>query len=74
MKLKVWLDKTPITVVQLSKTLNKSPATIYRWINGTRSPDKRSMKKLYEISKGQVDPNSIILDVQPSILKRWGMR
>ena len=73
MDLKSWIEKTPMSVAELAEELNKTPTTIYRWLNGSRSPDKKAMKKIYELSKGQVDPNSIILNLKPSILKRLGL-
>jgi len=57
MELGHFLEKHSITCEQFASEIGASHrATIYRWINGTRMPNKEFMPKIVSATGGKVQP------------------
>ena len=55
--LRIWMRDNQIGVTALQRLLGvRSPATIYRYLDGRNVPRKSVMKKIEEVTKGEIEP------------------
>ena len=54
MKLREFLNKNPLTVVELSRKLGVSRQIIYSWMNGTCEPRVSQALKIESLTGGAV--------------------
>ncbi len=66
MNLKDYLKLYNITKLNFSESLGISNVSLSRYISGERLPEKKILKKIFEISGGLVDANDFYLEKQNS--------
>ena len=57
MKLEEWKNKKGISNTELSKALNITVTAVVRYLKGQRIPEANIMKRIFEFTKGRVQPN-----------------
>ncbi|MEE2694734.1 MAG: methylmalonyl Co-A mutase-associated GTPase MeaB [Pseudomonadota bacterium] len=62
MKLKNFLKLYKIPHSKFSRNLGVTSVSLSRYINGDRLPEKRILKKIFELTNGLVDANDFYLD------------
>jgi len=60
MQLKTYLEKDNTTQEQFAETLGVAQATVNRWINGTRMPRPAHMRRIAEVTGGEVTANDFV--------------
>lgn len=55
-----WLDREGISPAQFSIRVGKSRPTVGRWLSGEAFPRKTALKKIAEITGGEVTANSFM--------------
>lgn len=63
MHLKEYRERQGITREELSKKLDVSTVTIWRWETGQAYPRANELRKIADWSKGKVMPNDMMLDL-----------
>jgi len=59
--LKDYLAVTQTSARQLAETLRVTGPTVWRWLAGTRHPNRDQMRSIYRATKGAVTPNDLVL-------------
>lgn len=62
MKLKDYLEATATRVADFAEAISVTQPTIYRWIGGSRHPNRMQMLAIFRATKGAVTPNDLVLD------------
>lgn len=57
MKLQTYIEKASITQEQFAASLGVTQAAVSRWIQGKKLPRPEAMKRISEITSGEVTPN-----------------
>lgn len=57
MKLTDWLELKDKSPYWLAPKLGVEPATVYRWIDGTRFPRREAIEKIVALTNGAVTAN-----------------
>ena len=74
MQIKKFLEKNGTSYSEFAKKVAGTPTSVFRYIKGTRFPDRDTLKKIYKETNGQVTPNDFFLDEedlkQKSLLDR----
>jgi len=72
MKIDEFITKTGTKVPEFAKALNVSKATAYRWLDGSRFPNRKKLQEIYKLTEGKVTPNDLILqnEVKPNVIQR----
>ena len=74
MHIKKFLEKSGTYYSDFAKKVAVTPTSVFRYIKGTRLPDKDTLKKIYKETDGQVTPNDFFLSEedlkQKSLLDR----
>ena len=56
--LRIWMRDNQIGVTALQRLIGvRSPATIYRYLDGRNVPRKQHMAKIMEVTKGEIGPD-----------------
>ena len=55
-----YLRKHDLSVSAFADQIGRSVATVYRWIDGSRSPSAKALHELFAVSGGALTPNSLI--------------
>lgn len=55
--LETWLKKNELSQHQFAKLIGTRAAVVNRYILGQRTPDSSFMAKIFEATKGEVQPN-----------------
>ena len=63
MNIRSFLKLYNISNIEFSKRLGISNVSLSRYINGHRFPEKKILKKIFELTDGLVDANDFYLDV-----------
>lgn len=62
MKLKDYIEATATRVADFAEAISVTTPTIYRWINGTRHPNRSQMLAIFRATRGAVTPNDLVLE------------
>jgi predicted transcriptional regulator len=57
MKLNTYMQSNNISKTVMASLLDVAEASVYRYLNGQRIPEKPVMRRLFKITNGQVVPN-----------------
>ena len=57
MKLATWLAKNKISPTEFARRIRKPQATISRYVNGDRIPERATMAVIKKATRGEVMPN-----------------
>jgi len=60
MTLREWREKKGLTVTELARILEADKSAVSRWENGERFPSRRFLKKIAEVTKGEVTANDFL--------------
>ena len=56
--LRTWMKDNQIGVTALQRLIGvRSPATIYRYLDGRNVPRKQYMARIMEVTKGEIGPD-----------------
>jgi transcriptional regulator with XRE-family HTH domain len=55
-----WLDLSGQNQSQFANELGVTPATVSRWMNGTRSPRWEQLRKINAVTKGFITANHFV--------------
>lgn len=66
MKLRDWLAKEGISPTEFARRLKKPQATIARYVNGDRVPERETMADIAKETGGEVMPNDFY-DIAPPL-------
>ena len=55
-----WLSSKSLTQAQFARMVGVAPNTVYRWISGERRPDWTTMRRLADITAGEITPDSFL--------------
>lgn len=61
MKLSDYLARTDTTVAAFAEAVGVAPTSVYRWLNGHRTPDIQQMRGIFTATRGLVTPNDWVL-------------
>ena len=61
MKLRPWIEQRGLTVQEFADLVERSEATVIRWLNRTRHPRHDDMRKIYRVTQGAVRPDDLVL-------------
>lgn len=56
-KIKIYIKKQQITVKEFASTIGVRRETIYKYINNSRTPSPKTMRKIVEVTNGKIQPN-----------------
>jgi len=62
MTLKEWLFKRRITVMALARLLSMNRGAIHHWMSGRNKPSAKNLKKIRDITQGEVSTSEQFLD------------
>lgn len=57
MKLADYLSETNTTVTAFARKIDEAQATVSRYVNGQRIPERAIMSKIVQATEGRVTPN-----------------
>lgn len=60
MKLIEYMKKYGINHQQFAESIGVQSVAIYRYLSGIRTPNKKILLKIYNITNGKVTPNDIL--------------
>jgi len=60
MTLREWREKKGLTMVELARMLGVDKSAVSRWESGERFPSRRSLKKIAEVTGGEVTANDFL--------------
>ncbi len=63
-------DGRKLPAATFARLMGVATATVLRWANGTLTPSPAAMRKMYEVTKGQVRPDDMVLKVGDSLRRR----
>ena len=61
MQLGEYFKSKKISVLDFAAELNVSKPTVYRWLDGTRYPNRERMIEIYKLTNKLVEPNDMVL-------------
>ena len=62
MQLQEYLKTNNLTNSQFVELIKITQPSLSRWLNGTRDPNIKMMKRIYRATNGQVTPNDFVLN------------
>lgn len=65
MKLRTYLTSHAISEAEFAAAIGVAKATVNRYVNGTRVPDRGAMSKIFDKTAGQVTPNDFYELAEP---------
>jgi transcriptional regulator with XRE-family HTH domain len=60
MTLREWREKKGLTMVELARMLGVDKSAVSRWESGERFPSRRFLKKIAEVTGGEVTANDFL--------------
>jgi len=66
-----FLKKSGQSYREFASKVAVTPTSVFRYIKGTRLPDKETLKRIYKETEGQVTPNDFFLDEEDHQKKNW---
>lgn len=61
MTLKDFMGATNQSTKDMARALGVTPPTVWRWLAGTRHPNREQMLAIHRVTKGAVTPNDLVL-------------
>lgn len=61
MKLNDYVELAGITASELAAMVGVTYPTAWRWLHGTRQPNREQMRSIFHATKGAVTPNDLVL-------------
>ena len=61
MTIEGYMLRHDLSVAELAERVGVTAATVYRWLDGTRTPSARQMRAIYEATDRQVTPTDLII-------------
>lgn len=61
MKLDHYLHVSGLSVPDFAAQIDRTPQTVWRWLNGTRAPKHEEMRLVHRATLGAVTPNDWVL-------------
>ena len=52
-----YLEQNGLTASDFARKLGAAPSTVTRWLKNERAPDVDTMKRIYALTDGAVEPN-----------------
>lgn len=62
MRLKDYFDVSGEAVTDFAARIRVTATTVWRWLAGTRHPNREQMKAIHRETRGAVTPNDLVLD------------
>ena len=56
--LRQWMENNGCSNTQLGDLLGVAPSMVSKWRNGLDIPRRETMRRIYEVTKGQVEPSA----------------
>jgi DNA-binding transcriptional regulator YdaS (Cro superfamily) len=62
MKLRDYFDLSGEAVTDFAARLPATATSVWRWLAGTRHPNRDQMRAIHRETRGAVTPNDLVLD------------
>jgi DNA-binding transcriptional regulator YdaS (Cro superfamily) len=62
MKLKDYFAVSGEAVTDFAARVRVTATTVWRWLSGTRHPNRAQMQAIHKATRGAVTPNDLVLD------------